>query len=605
MSASYPWMIETSLANQLSPFSVYYSISRETQLATNKGPLERKKEKCDDGESARCTIFRCREKPTSSVLTIAKKDAYDLGIHATWKTSKEIVVMHSRRKSNRTRICTATAWSATCVLLFALSVIPAWGASHSDAPLIKQDPQANLTDVYAFIGTKYDNPSQKVLNVVAHVRPFSDPGDGVMYERFADDAIYTIYITNPTTGEIVRRYDFEFSDTNPLSPPGLKNPDTILSYGVGTEVGPIVTVGDARQNYVQTYRVITGTGMPTTKRRENDRRRVIAEGLLVPPPNVGKRTTPAYNDVNGKAVSGAASFAGLDAYTQQTIYSLPSGEAVFAGPREDGFFADTPGIFDTLDPRILDHNGSLDDGLGQDGSGVDGFKGFNVLAYAVQIPLSSLPTFSYTDPFFGASSGVGVYAAVSRRRITLRSKNADRDPRQEGSFVQVNRMGNPLFNEVLVALRDKDRYNRTSPTTDAALATYALNPEVAFLINFVFGTSFATTGRTDLQAVYIPDVLRVDTTTDPVPLAGQPGFSRLGFIGGDMTSGKSSGWPNGRRLGDDVVDIALTAVASGPTYSSITVVGDNVAANDQLYHQVFPYSATPHAGPTVDQRTAP
>ncbi len=158
-------------------------------------------------------------------------------------------------------------------------------------------------------------------------------------------------------------------------------------------------------------------------------------------------------------------------------------------------------------------------------------------------------------------------------------------------------MGNPLFNEVLVALKDKDVYNRTKPVVDAAtFSTYALNPEIAVLINAVFGLSLATSGRTDLAAVFIPDVIRVDTTTDPVRLAGDAGFSRLGFIGGDTTSGKSGGWPNGRRLGDDVVDIALTAVASGPSYSAITLVGDNVPSNDQLYNRVFPYSATPHAG---------
>jgi len=159
-------------------------------------------------------------------------------------------------------------------------------------------------------------------------------------------------------------------------------------------------------------------------------------------------------------------------------------------------------------------------------------------------------------------------------------------------------MGNPLFNEVLVALRDKDNYNRRTPIEDAAFATYARNPEVAVLLNTVFGTSFATANREDLVAVFIPDVLRVNTATGPVQLAGQTGFSRLGFLGGDTTAGVSGGWPNGRRLGDDVVDIALTAVASGPAYSTITVVGDNINANDQVYNQVFPYSATPHAGPT-------
>jgi hypothetical protein len=162
-------------------------------------------------------------------------------------------------------------------------------------------------------------------------------------------------------------------------------------------------------------------------------------------------------------------------------------------------------------------------------------------------------------------------------------------------------MGNPLFNEGFVALKDKDNFNSTSPTQDAAFATYAENPELAALLNFVFGTTFATSGRADLRAVFIPEVLRVDTTTPPVTLAGQAGFSRLGFIGGDTTldsSGrvKSSGWPNGRRLGDDVCDIGLTAVASGPTYSPVTVLGDNIAANDQVFNQVFPYSGTPHSG---------
>jgi Domain of unknown function (DUF4331) len=464
----------------------------------------------------------------------------------------------------------------------------AGAASHSDAPLIKQDPQANLTDVYAFVGTKYDDPREKVLNVVVHVRPFSEPGDGVIYDRFADDARYSIHIADPQGGAELVRYDFKFSNINPQSPPGLKNPNTILSYGNGTEVGPIQNVGDARQNFVQTYdvtKVVTkddkGRRGPTT---------LVANDLLTPPPNVGARTTPAYNDANGKAVSGATSFGALDKYTRQTVFGLASGEAVFAGPREDGFFADTPGIFDLLDPRILGG------GLGQAGTGVDGFKGFNVLAYAIQIPLHQLPSLPYHSPFFGPQTGVGVYASVSRPRVTIRLGH--REPFGEGPFVQVNRMGNPLFNEALVALKDKDNYNRRTPTDDAAFATYARSPELAGLINTVFGTNFVTMNREDLVAIFIPDVLRVNTGTGPVRLAGQAGFSRLGFIGGDTTAGASGGWPNGRRLGDDVVDIALTAIASGPSYSPITVVGDNINANDQVYHQVFPYSATPHAGPT-------
>ncbi len=160
-----------------------------------------------------------------------------------------------------------------------------------------------------------------------------------------------------------------------------------------------MAVGDARQNFTQKYRVIRVVGGKATVLRQN---------LLVPPPNVGNNVTPAYNDANGKAVSGALTGGDLDVYTRSTIYSLKSGEAVWAGPRDDSFFADIPGIFDLLNVRILDNNGSLSDGLGQDGNGVDGFKGFNLLSIAMQIPLSDL------EPW------------VSRRRTTRCSSGSRR-----------------------------------------------------------------------------------------------------------------------------------------------------------------------------------
>jgi hypothetical protein len=222
------------------------------------------------------------------------------------------------------------------------------------------------------------------------------------------------------------------------------------------------------------------------------------------------------------------------------------------------------------------------------------------LHYGIVIPLTQVTSFPYTGALQPASTGVGVHATVSRPRVTLRQ--TDQKDVSSGPFIQVNRLGNPLFNEALVAHADKDRYNRSNPTVDAAqFATYALNPEIAVLINAVFGTMFQTTNRTDLQAVYIPDVIRVNTNTGPVRTAGEAGFNRLSFIGGDTIDNGSgaqipAGWPNGRRFGDDVIDIALTAVASGPSFSTITVLGDNAAANDQLYNRVFPYAGTPHAG---------
>jgi hypothetical protein len=452
-----------------------------------------------------------------------------------------------------------------------------FASSHSDAPLSKQDPQTNLTDVYAFV-----TPGN-TLTIVVNCRPFSEPGDGIMYDRFADDALYSINIANPVTGQLLVTYDFQFSPVSSAAG-SYKNKGTAFSYGIGTAVGAIQTVGDSHQNFTQTYSV-TAVNAATSSST------VLGSSFTVPPPNTGLRVTPHYNNAStGFAVSGATTSAALDTYTRESVFTAPTGELVFAGSREDSFFADAPGIFDLLDPRILGT-----DGHGQTGNGVDGFKGYNVLTFAIQIPLANLPApIAYTDAFTGSSHGVGIYASVSRQRITLRSASGDNT--NSGPWIQINRLGNPLFNEVLVAIQDKDNYNRDVPTNDAAkYAKYASTPELASNINLVFGTNFATSGRSDLVAVYIPDVLRVDTTTGAVPLIGEGG-NRLSGLGGDLTNGKWSGWPNGRRLGDDVVDIALTATASGPKFSSIFLLGDNINANDQTYNFVFPYAATPNAG---------
>src|ERR1700683_3821072 len=248
----------------------------------------------------------------------------------------------------------AGAFTLLCGQMFA--------SSHSDAPLSKQDPQTNLTDVYAFVS------ANNMLSIVVSSRPFSEPGDGVMYERFADDALYSINIANPVTGALITTYNFQFSPVSSAAG-NYKNKGTILSYGRGTAIGAISTAGGPQQNFTQTYSVTAVNAVTSAST-------VLGSSFTVPPPNTGSRITPFYNGLSASsntpayAVSGATTTAALDTYTQQTIFTAPTGEMVWAGSREDSFFADAPGIFDLLDSRILGL-----DGQGQTGNGVDGLAG--------------------------------------------------------------------------------------------------------------------------------------------------------------------------------------------------------------------------------------
>src|SRR5271165_4786839 len=168
--------------------------------------------------------------------------------------------------------------------------------------------------MYAFIG------ANSTLNIVVNCRPFSEPGDGVMYERFADDALYSINLANPVTGALLMTYNFRFSPVSSAAG-SYKNLNTILSYGRGTGIGAIQTLSDAQQNFTQTYSVtlVNGVTSATT---------VLGSSFTVPPPNTGLRITPAYNGPSGFAISGATTPAGLDSYTQQAIFTAPTGEKV-------------------------------------------------------------------------------------------------------------------------------------------------------------------------------------------------------------------------------------------------------------------------------------
>ena len=476
-------------------------------------------------------------------------------------------------------------------LASALGTSPARASSHQDAPLITRDPAANTTDVYAFVATRNN---VKYLEVALGVYPHEEPGIGPNKYNFDDNVLYQIILSRGTdlpSGADSVAYQFQFSTA-------YKTRDTILqSY-----VGVVGADGDASQNLPQTYTVTKVVGSTST---------VLGTGIV--PPNNQGIATPKYNknnDGNQPAKDGAATTADLDDYTAAAVATLGgSGYRSFAGQREDGFYGDINAIFDLL---------SLRSGAG---NSFDSQGGYNIHMMVLEIPVTDIG---------GDQQVVGVYATTSRRATTVLTDGASStDAAPTGAWVQVARQGNPLFNEALVALKDKDLYSRTKPTSDAALfKKYSDTPELAALINAILlkANVAPTTNRSDLSAIFIPDLIKVDLSTVAARRAGaggdDAGFSRLGVFGGDILESPLAGhpfrlpgsalgadatksyvpggWPNGRRFGDDVIDIAVTAIISDLRTLPLVIRSadgiDNVNSNDAIYSKVFPYASTPFNG---------
>ena len=463
----------------------------------------------------------------------------------------------------------------------ALLPATARASSHMDAPLITLDPSANTTDVYAFVD---QDGTQKSLVLALGVYPHQEPGIGPNKYNFDDNVLYEIHVAlgaDVAAGRPTLSYQFRFTTS-------FKTQNTILqSY-----LGVVEHVGDANQNLTQTYTV-------TKVDHRSNRETVLGTGVV--PPNNQGNATPFYNQGdNGenRARDGVATEAALDRYTSEAIVELSNGYVAFAGQRDDGFYADIQSIFDLLKLR---------------NPGKDSQGGFNLHLMALEVPVAELG---------GDQQIAGVYGTTSRR--TVRVLDDKKDPKNNGPFVQVARQGNPLFNEGLVAIADKDLYSRTSPATDGQLfRKYAETPELARLINLlVFNAPVAPeTNRTDIAGIYIPDLIKVDLSTTKARFAGggadhptnpdDPGFSRLSIFGMDVLKSNiqdplknggfiPGGWPNGRRFGDDVVDIAVTALISDLRDPDNLIIrgpaGDGVNRNDMAFNKVFPYEATPQNG---------
>lgn len=467
----------------------------------------------------------------------------------------------------------AVAAAALAATLVGHGPAGASASSHREAPLIGDDPSADNTDLYAFVSP--DAPG--TVTIVANYIPFEDPAGGPNYYRFDPSALYEIKVDNDGDAKEDVTYQFRFKTT-------VGNPNTFLY-----NTGPVGSDGtSANLNVKQTYSV---TRVLNTRRggpfRGGDRNEtVLATDVPVPPANIGPRSNPAY-----------------DAYAG--VKDLGDGRKVFAGPRDDPFFVDLGSIFDLggLRPFNGFHLLPL-----APADGVDGVRYYNVHSIALQVPKTDL----VKAP--NANGTIGIYASASRPKLKILRSDGSFDA--IGPMVQVSRLGNPLINEVVIPVGKKDYWNASDPKDDSQFLQHYRSPELTGLVNLLYPPlpDAPASNRDDLVAVLLTGVPTLNFTGDTkadllrlntaIPPAASP--KPLGVLAGDF-----QGFPNGRRLADDVTDIEIRAVACG--YGPIlgaappaglglcnltpnNIVGDGVGANEQAFLPRFPYVAAPNQG---------
>jgi hypothetical protein len=461
-------------------------------------------------------------------------------------------------------------------LVVGYQILPGRASSHREAPLISQDPMADNTDLYAFRSP--DRPD--TVTIIANYIPLEPPASGPNFPAFDDSVLYEIHVDNDGDAKEDLTFQFRFRTET-------RNPDTFLY-----NTGPIASLDDPNWNRRQTYTVTLvrrGHG-----RGHDESAEVLGATLATPPDNIGPRSTPDY-----EALAAAA------------VHALDGGVTVFAGQRDDPFFVDLGSVFDLAGLRPFNPFHAIP--LAPE-AGRDAVARFNTHSIAIQVPIAQLVQAPNTT--------IGVYASASRRRVRVLRDDGASDDR--GRFVQVSRLGEPLINEAVIPLGQKDFWNRSDPEDDAQFEGFYTRPEVARLENALYGTPpqghpggalmpIAETGRADLVAILLTgvkglnftgarraDLLRLNTSIAPSAPVG--GGNRLGVLAGDF-----AGFPNGRRLEDDIVDIDLRAFAEGygpilhaalglADKSPNDQLGDGVDANDKLFLGRFPYVATPHQG---------
>lgn len=484
-----------------------------------------------------------------------------------------------------------------------LAVPPgAFASSHREAPITALDHTADITDFYSFVS--YDHPDR--VTFIMNVDPFLEPSNGPNYFPFDPAVLYQIKIDNNQTATAAITFQVRFNTqirapqvfqayvgagngiNAPANSPAPVAPGTpIVPPAVTSLTGP----GSAGINVLQTYTVQMVRNGVTTNLTNSD-----GSELIAVPSNVGPRTMPNY-----------------DALAKQGIYQLQgsggSGISVFAGTVADPFFIDLGASFDSLNFRAAAGGGVLTRAQDRNDHlnlAPDSLSGFNVNTIVIEVPIAMLTSDGATHAASDPKATIGSWATTSRQQMTIR-QTAMPD-QNSGNFYQVQRLANPLVNELVIGTGSKDYWSMSDPVNDSQFAHFDLDPLLARVFNAVYGISIPPPPRTDLLPLVtysppiaapgtpagpIADLLRLNTGVPPTPYNRR---SRLGLLAGDP-----AGFPNGRRVTDDVLDIAARVVGAGVLSKGYNLapnnlIGDGVNAADVPTQEMFPYVHYAYSG---------
>ncbi len=499
-----------------------------------------------------------------------------------------------------------------CLLAGAFAYrLPVEASSHRDSPFISEDPAADNTDVYAFVS--YEPGRENYVTLLSNFFPLQEPANGPNFYRLSDFVNYEIHVD--VDGDARQDLTYQFRFTTRYVDPG-----TYL-YATSTILPPPNPTDPTSQyvnlNQPQSYTLIErGRGAPKDGR-------VLLENVRTAPYRPGPKTINPTSEPTarqGSLARGDTSVA-YQQLAQLAVHTVPNsgGARAFVGPRDEGFYVNIGTAFDLINPAA---------------PGADGTSGFNISTLAIEIPKARLRAAGDTDGI------IGVWSTASRTRHPVCNTQSgpvgpganeacdEAAPETNGNGTQVSRLSNPLFNEFLNPIKAKNFYNATEPNRDEQfIAPYILNPGfeqgpntlVQQLREFTKCTD--TTGRNDQIASWmlgypagvvrgfpgnretqrpnpvVSDQMRLNYTIPPRPFGTQ---DPMGVLQGDF-----AGMPNGRRVGDDSVDILLrlwggelqTEFGSSVNCALIASrLSDGVPANDMPFLPFFPYLGLPHDG---------